>query len=505
MSLLLDALKKAADDKQKVSQGEKADEAAAAVVDAASSTAPAISDTSLATEKPDENEVTATLSTKEDTDVTPITSDAGEELTLDDIDTETEVAVVGKSNEEVPELALDDIQPDSAGDIGGGERDAETLDVSPADNGTQDISAQDINTQDTVDDTITSAASAADTERASRYTISDDALSMLIYKTNADVRKNNKMMISGVLLMSLLVLVAGGFYYYLDMQAEIADLERKHQIAMQSMHSKTSGDNAPEKSEIIRNLVSDADLDEKVEYAKKHMPSGKTSSGASSSSSDSVSAAKKASAASRATGAGTLSIQRSDKTDPVGEKLESAWLAYEAGRYDEAKGLYNDVLRIEKKNRDAKLGLGAIAVIEQDAQTARQIYQSLLKLDPRDPIATAAIASLRSDESAVKQDEDYLLSMIEKNPKDPHLNFALGNVYAQQGRWKLAQQQYFNAWQQDVENADYVFNLAVSMDQLSKPEQALTFYRDSLNKANNKQVSFSREAVQKRIDELSEL
>ena len=156
-------------------------------------------------------------------------------------------------------------------------------------------------------------------------------------------------------------------------------------------------------------------------------------------------------------------------------------------------------------NRDAKLGLGAIAVIENDTQTARKIYQSLLKLDPRDPIATAAITSLRSDESAVKQDENYLLSMIEKNPKDPHLNFALGNVYAQQGRWKLAQQQYFNAWQQDNENADYVFNLAVSMDQLSKPAQALSFYRDSLNKAHNKQVSFSREAVQKRIDELSEL
>jgi len=492
MSLLLDALKKAADDKQKVSQRESSDEeVAASEVDAASSAASITSDTPQSVEIADENKPLSTQSGQQDTALAAATSDASEELTLDDLGADTEAADTGENNQEIPELSLDDIQPETAGDIGRDERDIATVEVSSA-----DISAQD-----------GSAESTSDNERASSYTITDDALSMLIYKTNANVRKNNRLLISGVLLMSILVLVAGGFYYYLDMQAEIADLERKHQIAMQSMRSKTSGDKAPEKSEIIRNLVSDADLDEKVEYAKKHMSSSTASSSASSSrSAASESAAKKASAVSaRSEGAGTLSIQRTDKTDPVGDTLESAWLAYEAGRYDEAKRLYSDVLLIERNNRDARLGLAAIAVIEKDTQTARQIYQSLLKLDPRDPIATAAITSLRSDESAVKQDENYLLSMIEKNPKDPHLNSALGNVYAQQGRWKLAQQQYFNAWQQDTENADYIFNLAVSMDQLSKPQQAVSFYRDSLEKANDKQVSFSREAVQKRIVELSGL
>ena len=295
MSLLLDALKKAADDKQKVSQGEKTDAAAATEVDAASSPAPAITDTPPVTEIPGENEAIASQLTQEDAVVTSIASDTVEELTLDDIDSETEVSVAGKSKEEIPELALDDIQSESMGDIGRNERGVDLLELSAAENSAQDVTVQDINVLDsTADDTVDSTAGAADTEPASSYTISDDALSMLIYKTNADVRKNNRLLISGVLLMSLLVLVAGGFYYYLDMQAEIADLERKHQIAMQSMRSKTSGDKAPEKSEIIRNLVSDAGLDEKVEYAKKHMPSGKASSTTSSSpGSNSVSIAKK--------------------------------------------------------------------------------------------------------------------------------------------------------------------------------------------------------------------
>ena len=125
--------------------------------------------------------------------------------------------------------------------------------------------------------------------------------------------------------------------------------------------------------------------------------------------------------------------------------------------------------------------------------------------DPYDPIATAALAGLHSSKESLETDKDYLITMLDKNPDAHHLNFALGNVYAQLDKWAEAQKYYFNAWQQDGDNADYIFNLAVSMDQLSKEQQAVSFYKDSLVKAANKQVSFSREEVKKRIDELTRL
>jgi tetratricopeptide (TPR) repeat protein len=164
-------------------------------------------------------------------------------------------------------------------------------------------------------------------------------------------------------------------------------------------------------------------------------------------------------------------------------------------------------LKIEKDNRDAQLGLGAIAVIEKDNAQARKIYLSLLEQDPRDPIATAALVGLNnnSNKEALKMDNDYLLGMLEKNPDATHLNFSVGNKYAQQKKWKSAQRYYFKAWQHDSENADYLFNLAVSMDQLGKTQQAIKFYRDCLKKSKSKQVSFSASAVQKRIDALSGL
>jgi len=180
-------------------------------------------------------------------------------------------------------------------------------------------------------------------------------------------------------------------------------------------------------------------------------------------------------------------------------------LAYDSRQYSEAKDLYSKVLSIEENNRDALLGIGAIALLQGDSDAVRYAYTSLLKQDPNDAIASAALSGLQSDKSSMNADVDYLLSMLAKNPDAPQLHFAIGNVYAKQEKWKLAQQSYFSAWQADSENADYIFNLAVSLDQMNKSQQALTFYRDSLLKSKDKQVSFSADAVKKRITELSGL
>ena len=436
MSLLLDALKKAADDKQKAAQEQPTEETLSPVV----------------TEKEPE----LTLQANDD----GLQNSAQmEELTLDVLDTDT----TGPDDEisNLNELAA----AEGSADDGALQQEQ---DHHP------------------------------DPPEQKSYTVSDEALSMLIYKTNRDVKQGRRLLITGMMIFSLAILASGAAYYYMDMQSEIASLERKHQIAMQSMQSKTSREKAPVQSEIIRNLVSEADMEDKVRYAKEHLVEKPARQ-------QDVQRSPAAATGKVRNEAGTVSFQKTNKTDPVAEKLDQAWQAYDDARYNDAKSLYIEVLNNEGNNRDALLGLGAIAVIEKDSLAARDIYLSLLNQDPRDPIAIAAIASLQSDGVSLQEDEKFLQNMLLKNPNAAHLNFALGNVYAQQEKWKSAQQSYFNAWQQDIENADYIFNLAVSLDQLGKPEQAVNFYRDSLSKSNNKQVSFSREDVQKRIKEISEL
>ena len=461
MSLLLDALKKAADDKQKALQAESNDSEAAASI----SSNPNLENTNSITDTAQQTAAGVAVS---DEDSVTDQIEVVEELTLEEITESIEDA----------ESLSDDVveQVDDSGSQSRSENSR-----------IEEKSAVDVDLENTSD------------SRVEEFTVSDDALSMLIYKTNRDVKKEKKFIVYGVLAAGLTVLLSGGIYYYLDMQAEIEALERRHQITMQSMRAKTNKEKTPEKSEIIRKLVGESDLDDKVEFARQRIASDKNTF-------DSRPIEdKEARTNKRDVSPGSmLSIQKNKKTDPVGEKLDAAWLAYEAGRYDEATTEYKEVLAIEKNNRDALLGLGAIAVIKKDNVVARDIYLAVLEQDPRDAMATAALAGLH-DESSLKSDEEYLLSMLEKNPGAQHLNFALGNNYAQQNRWKSAQQHYFNAWQSDHENADYIFNLAVSLDQLNKQQQAINYYRESLLKAENKQVSFSREAVQKRINELARL
>lgn len=461
MSLLLDALKKAADDKQKALQAESNDSEAAASI----SSNPDLENTNAIA---DTAQQTATGLAVSDEDSVTDQIEVVEELTLEEIT---------ESIERVESLSDDVV--DLVDDSGSQSRSENSR--------IEEKSAADVELENTSD------------SRVEEFTVSDDALSMLIYKTNRDVKKEKKLIVYGVLAAGLTVLLSGGVYYYLDMQAEIEALERRHQITMQSMRAKTNKEKAPEKSEIIRKLVSESDLDDKVEFARQRIVSDKNTF-------DSRPIEDKETRTNKrdVSPGSMLSIQKNKKTDPVGKKLDVAWLAYEAGRYDEATTEYKEVLAIEKNNRDALLGLGAIAVIKKDNVVARDIYLAVLEQDPRDAMATAALAGLH-DKSSLKSDEEYLLSMLEKNPGAQHLNFALGNNYAQQNRWKSAQQHYFNAWQSDHENADYIFNLAVSLDQLNKQQQAINYYRESLLKAENKQVSFSREAVQKRINELARL
>lgn len=482
MSLLLDALKKAADDKQKASQNGASQkqapqkETSKAEVITAEPASSGLKAEAAASEKA--KTLTEELTLQETNDTPDATAAPGEDTTV---------------------LSLDDIEPEHGSHLAASDLKTDRLNTSSVETEGLTLESNAANTSGQ-QNSIENGPEYSDSG-AGRFTVSDEALSMLIHKTNRDVKRGRRILIFSVLIISLAITVSGGLFYYMDMQAEIAALERKHRVAMQAMRSKTSREKIPDNSEIIRNLVSESTLDKKVQYAKQHNASEKNPGQVQ----DKVNVKAENNSGNTKTATPALSIQKTNKPDPVGEKLDAAWLAYESGQYDEATKLYKETLSFEKNNRDALLGLGAIAILEKNKTQAKNIYLALLELDPRDPIATAALASLHNDLSTLDSDKAYLLSMLEKNPGANHLNFALGNIYAQQNKWKSAQQYYFNAWQYNNENADYLFNLAVSMDQLSKQEQAINFYKESLLKSVNKQVSFSREAVEKRISELSEL
>ena len=196
-----------------------------------------------------------------------------------------------------------------------------------------------------------------------------------------------------------------------------------------------------------------------------------------------------------------IEIRKGMRDDHVAASLERAYEAFRAGDLESAAEAYRAVVGHDPGNRDALLGLAAVATRAGRRGEAAGHYARVLASHPADTVARAALIAIEEPDPA--RGERRLKALLWNEPEAAHLHFDLGNVYAAQSRWAEAQQSYFDACRFDRGNADYVYNLAVSLDHLSRHESALDFYREALALARSRPASFETAAVLARIRELS--
>ncbi|HTZ00307.1 MAG TPA: tetratricopeptide repeat protein [Rhodocyclaceae bacterium] len=181
--------------------------------------------------------------------------------------------------------------------------------------------------------------------------------------------------------------------------------------------------------------------------------------------------------------------------------LERGFEAYSRGDLTSAEAGYNQALKADPRNADALHGLAAVALRQGRPQEAEGYYQRAVEADPKDAVAQAGLAGLRGQGDPVAE-ESRLQTLIAGQPDQPHLQFALGNVYAAQKRWPEAQQAYFKAFSGDPENPDYLFNLAVSLDQLHQGKLAAQYYNQALAAASQRPAGFDKTQAATRLREL---
>jgi len=197
-----------------------------------------------------------------------------------------------------------------------------------------------------------------------------------------------------------------------------------------------------------------------------------------------------------------IRIRQSAAISQLDPTLGKAYQAFLSGDTVAAQQLYHKVRQQEPNNRDALLGLAAIALKHNQTDRAAAYYGKLLELDPADPEALAGLIGLQG-QSDPGQSESRLKKSLAQNPQAGVVHFALGNLYTQQSRWAEAQQSYFRAYSSAPGNADYAFNLAVSLDHLNQGKLALDYYQRAL--AQPGQANFDKSSVQTRIGELTPL
>src|SRR5574343_783379 len=174
----------------------------------------------------------------------------------------------------------------------------------------------------------------------------------------------------------------------------------------------------------------------------------------------------------------------------------------ERGELEQARRDYEQALQRDPNNTDALLALAAIAQRQGRAGDAEALRQRALIANPSDPATQAATLSGAAAEADPQTTESRLKTLLSTQPESAPLNFALGNLYSRQSRWAEAQQAYFNAVAADGDNPDFLFNLAVSLDQLRQPRLAAQHYRLALEAGTRRAAAFDRERVERRLGEL---
>ena len=198
-----------------------------------------------------------------------------------------------------------------------------------------------------------------------------------------------------------------------------------------------------------------------------------------------------------------ITIRKRIRGDHVATALERAYSALLAGDGESAAEAYRAVLGHEPDNRDARLGLAAAAARAGRWDAAARHYTRILATHPGDTVARAALIAIHEEDPV--RGESRLKALLRSEPEGAHLHFDLGNLYAAQSRWPEAQQSYFTAYRLDRGNADYAYNLAVSLDHLAQPASALGLYREAVDLSRSRPGGFETVAAQQRIADLESL
>ncbi|HSQ97867.1 MAG TPA: tetratricopeptide repeat protein [Rickettsiales bacterium] len=176
-----------------------------------------------------------------------------------------------------------------------------------------------------------------------------------------------------------------------------------------------------------------------------------------------------------------------------------AFDAINAGQYEIAVKLYKEVLRSNKKDVYAKLGLAtAYQYLNQYIQ-AKPLYIDVLEVFPTDQQVMANLLAIISNETPYEA--IYLLSSIaDKNLTSPLIQAQTSIAYSRVKNYARAIEYIQRAIDLDSKNLEYQYNLAVLYDLSKDYDKAKSLYKDLLTSSNIDNFNLPIKDIKDRIE-----
>jgi len=185
--------------------------------------------------------------------------------------------------------------------------------------------------------------------------------------------------------------------------------------------------------------------------------------------------------------------------------LTAAKQALILGNLESAETAYRRALKESPGNITAMSSLASLLVQQGRVQEAQILFLKTLGKDPENLIAKTGLINIRAADPSNLAAGSELKQLLIEHPKQAHLHASLGNFYAQRSEWPAAQAAYFEAFALDSKSPDYAFNLAISLDQIGKPDIAANYYEKAIELFGKRHSQFGRADAERRLAEIKGL
>lgn len=165
------------------------------------------------------------------------------------------------------------------------------------------------------------------------------------------------------------------------------------------------------------------------------------------------------------------------------EKFMLAKMLTQYGYLEEAKELYEILLRFYPEEGELKLSLAELFIEMGNDDEALQYLETIYEDDPNYPSSLLVEADLYEMQGLYEVSENKLLKAKELLPNEPVIDYALGELYMTQGRFLEAARSFsllLNANNQ-IEGVNINSRMAEALSAGGAFEESLTYYEKSLD------------------------